>query len=470
MIRYVRLVLGLLALWPASAWAQAKLNVVFFLVDDLGWMDLGCQGSKYYHTPNIDRLAEEGMRFTDAYAACNVCSPTRAAIMTGKYPARLMLTQWLPAGRWQPQGHRLREARFLRSLPLEEITLAEALREAGYATLHVGKWHLGGPPFSLPEQHGFDRNVAGSEHGAPGGYWYPYTGKWTIPTTGSKVVKRTLPDGKEGEYLTDRLTDEAIKLIRENKVRPFFLYFPYYAVHAPLQGKREMAARYERVPEAKRQGKPRYAAMVESVDESVGRIMGTLQQLGLSERTLVVFTSDNGGFASATNNAPLRANKGSNYEGGLRVPLIVKWPGKILTGSVTDAPVISTDFYPTILEALGLPARPHQHLDGVSLVPLLTGRGMVDRESLYWHYPHYNRHPSSSPSGVIRQGKWKLIEHFETGKRELFDLGEDPGEAKDLAEALPEITRKLHADLVAWRIEVGADMPRNNPEYLNDKK
>ncbi|MCH8216651.1 MAG: sulfatase [Planctomycetes bacterium] len=466
----LNLLLALIALASWSASAQDKLNVVFFLVDDLGWMDLGCQGSKYYHTPNIDRLAEEGMRFTDAYAACNVCSPTRAAIMTGKYPARLMLTQWLPAGRWQLRGHRLREARFLRSLPLEEITLAEALREAGYATLHVGKWHLGGPPFSLPKQHGFDTNVAGSEHGAPGGYWFPYTGKWTIPTTGSKVVKRTLPDGKEGEYLTDRLTEEAIKLIRANRDRPFFLYFPYYAVHAPLQGKRELAARYERVPEAKRQGKPRYAAMVESVDESVGRIMGTLQQLGLSERTLVVFTSDNGGFASATNNAPLRANKGSNYEGGLRVPLIIKWPGKILTGSVTDVPVISTDFYPTLLEALGLPARPHQHLDGISLVPLLTGRGLVNRRALYWHYPHYNRHPHSAPSGVIRKGKWKLIEHFETGKRELFDLEDDLGEANDLAEAYPEITRKLQADLVTWRTEVGADMPRHNPEYLNDKK
>ena len=466
----LNLLLALIALASWSASAQDKLNVVFFLVDDLGWMDLGCQGSKYYHTPNIDRLAEEGMRFTDAYAACNVCSPTRAAIMTGKYPARLMLTQWLPAGRWQLRGHRLREARFLRSLPLEEITLAEALREAGYATLHVGKWHLGGPPFSLPKQHGFDTNVAGSEHGAPGGYWFPYTGKWTIPTTGSKVVKRTLPDGKEGEYLTDRLTEEAIKLIRANRDRPFFLYFPYYAVHAPLQGKRELAARYERVPEAKRQGKPRYAAMVESVDESVGRIMGTLQQLGLSERTLVVFTSDNGGFASATNNAPLRANKGSNYEGGLRVPLIIKWPGKILTGSVTDVPVISTDFYPTLLEALGLPARPHQHLDGISLVPLLTGRGLVNRRALYWHYPHYNRHPHSAPSGVIRKGKWKLIEHFETGKRELFDLEDDLGEANELAEAYPEITRKLQADLVTWRTEVGADMPRHNPEYLNDKK
>ena len=451
---------------PCSA--KPDLNVVLFLIDDLGWKDLGCQGSTYYKTPNIDRLAAEGMRFTDAYAACNVCSPTRASIMTGKYPARVMLTQWLPAGRWNPRQHRMREARFLRALPLEELTLAEALRDAGYVTLHVGKWHLGGPPFSLPAQHGFDVNVAGSEHGAPGSYFYPYKGKWVIPTTGKTVVKQTLPDGKEGEYLTDRLTDEAIALIRQHKDRPFFLYFPHYAVHTPLQAKDQMVARYEKVPQAERQGNPKYAAMVESVDDSVGRIMEVLHELHLDEKSLVIFTSDNGGFARATQNAPLRANKGSNYEGGLRVPLIIRWPGQTRPGSVTDVPVISNDFYPTLLEATGLPARPHQHLDGVSLVPVLTG-GTLQRQALYWHYPHYNRHPYSFPAGAIRKGTWKLIEHYETGKRELFDLSTDIGEQRDLAGTNPERVEQLASELDAWRRSVGADPMTRNPEYEESK-
>jgi arylsulfatase A-like enzyme len=273
-----------------------------------------------------------------------------------------------------------------------------------------------------------------------------------------------LPDGKEGEYLTDRLTDEAIALIRQHKDRPFFLYFPHYAVHTPLQAKDQMVAKYEQVPPAQRQGNPKYAAMVESVDDSVGRIMDVLRELHLDEKCLVIFTSDNGGHGRSTQNAPLRANKGSNYEGGLRVPLIVRWPGRVRPGSVTDVPVISNDFYPTLLEAAGLPARPHQHLDGVSLVPALTG-GTLQRQALYWHYPHYNRHPHSSPAGVIRKGTWKLIEHYETGKRELFDLSTDIGEQRDLAETNPERVVKLASELDAWRRSVGADPMTPNPEY-----
>jgi len=469
MKRYLSCVAVVLIALPAlGAKVEPDLNIVLFLIDDLGWRDLGCQGSSYYKTPNIDRLAAEGMRFTDAYAACNVCSPTRAAILTGKYPARLMLTQWLPAGRWNAQKHRMREARFLRALPLEELTLAEALREAGYATWHVGKWHLGGPPFSLPQHHGFTVNVAGSEHGAPGHYFYPYRGKWTVPTTGRAVVKQTLPDGKEGEYLTDRLTDEAVALLRQHKAGPFFLYFPHYAVHTPLQAKAEMVTPYERIPAAQRQGNPKYAAMVESVDQSVGRIMQTLNELNLADNTLVIFTSDNGGFARATQNAPLRANKGSNYEGGLRVPLIIKWPGKTKPGTVSHVPVISTDFYPTLLEAVGLPSRPLQHLDGVSLVPALTG-GTLQRDALYWHYPHYNKHPQSFPAGVIRKGKWKLIEHYDSGKCELFDLSTDIGEQQDLAGTKPEQVKTLAAELEAWRRSVGADPMLVNPEYEEGK-
>ena len=261
-----------------------KPNIVLFLIDDLGWRDLGCQGSTFYQTPNIDRLAGEGARFTDAYAACAVCSPTRAAILTGKYPARLLLTDWLPSGRWNPKA-KLQSGRFVRALPLEEFTLAEALREAGYRTASIGKWHLGSEPFSLPEHHGFDVNIAGNAHGAPGNYFFPYDGDWAIPTTDLRAKWNVLPDGKPGEYLTDRLTDEAVKFIRDQRDRPFFLYFPHYGVHTPLQAKPEMIAKYEKVPEAERQGKPEYAAMIESVDESVGRVLATLKELGLEKNT-----------------------------------------------------------------------------------------------------------------------------------------------------------------------------------------
>ena len=272
----VSLMLLLADLGLFAAEAKPK-NVVLFLIDDLGWKDLGCQGSSYYHTPNIDRLAAGGVRFTDAYAACNVCSPTRASILTGKYPARLQLTQWLPAGRWNAQQHRLREARYVRELPLEEFTLAEALREHGYATGFVGKWHLGGAPFYLPEHQGFDVNVAGEDHGAPGHYFYPYKGTWTIPTTGRRVVKQTLKDGEPGEYLIDRLSNEAAQFVRDHASKPFFLMLSHYGVHTPLQAKEEMMKRYEAVPESQQQGKPAYAAMVESVDRSVGNVMQTLR-------------------------------------------------------------------------------------------------------------------------------------------------------------------------------------------------
>ena len=308
-----------------------KPNIILFLIDDLGWRDLGCQGSTFYQTPHIDQLAAEGVRFTDAYAACAVCSPTRAAVLTGKYPARLLLTEWLPSGRWNPKA-KLQSGRFLRGLPVEEHTLAEALRDSGYRTAHIGKWHLGSEPFCLPEHHGFDLNIAGNAHGAPGSYFFPYPGDWLIPGSGQRAAWNVLPDGKEGEYLTDRLTDEAVKFIRDtqatknqeqrtkNTAQPFFLYFPHYGVHTPLQAKKDVVAKYARVPEAQRQGKPEYAAMVESIDDSVGRVMATLKELKLDENTVILFTSDNGGFYNATSNAPLRANKGAYYEGGIREP------------------------------------------------------------------------------------------------------------------------------------------------------
>lgn len=439
-------------------------NIILFLIDDLGWKDLGCQGSKFYRTPNIDRLAKEGVRFTDAYAACAVCSPTRAAILTGKYPARLLLTDWLPSGRWNPKA-KLREGRFLRGLPVEEVTLAEALREGGYRTASIGKWHLGSEPFSLPEHHGFDVNIAGNAHGAPGSYFFPYRGNWLVPGSGLRTQWNMLPDGQPGEYLTDRLTDEAAKFIRTSKDKPFFLYFPHYGVHTPLQAKKEITAKYERVPEAQRQGKPEYAAMVESIDDSVGRVMTTLKELKLDENTVILFTSDNGGFYNATDHAPLRGNKGAYYEGGIRVPLIIKWPGVAKAGRVVSEPVTSTDLYPTCLAAAGLPARPNQHIDGVNLRPVLAGEGSLASRSLFWHYPHYNEHPSSVPSSVIRKGPWKLIETFDPEGIELYNLANDLSETKNLAATETAKTSELRRELDAWRKNVGAEMMKPNPDY-----
>ncbi|MBL7133370.1 MAG: sulfatase [Phycisphaerae bacterium] len=443
----------------------ARTNVVLILIDDLGWKDLGCCGSTYYQTPHIDRLASEGMRFTNGYAACNVCSPTRAAIMTGKYPARLLLTQWLPSGRWSRTGNKLCEGRYLSNLPLEEVTIAEAMREAGYRTAFLGKWHLGTETYYYPEHQGFDVNIAGRDYGAPGSYFYPFKGDWKIPTTGLTLKKDSPLPGKKGDYLVDRLAEEAEAFIRESADRPFFLMLAHYAVHTPLEGKPDKVARYEKVPKDQRQGKPAYAAMVESVDESVGRVVRTLRELGLEERTLVIFTSDNGGFAGATDNAPLRANKGSNYEGGIRVPVIIKWPGHTKAGSTSHEPVISTDFYPTILAATGQDLRPHQHMDGKSLALVLSGAGGLDRDALYWHYPHYNQHPQSFPSGVIRAGDWKLIENFETGQAALYNLADDIGETNDLSQREPAKAAELLGRLNAWRDDVGADPTKPNPEY-----
>ena len=465
MARAVLFVAVCLFLQPAAGMAAERANVILFLVDDLGWRDLGCQGSTYYRTPNIDRLAARGIRFTDAYAACAVCTPTRASIMTGKYPARNLMTQWLPAGRWSASGHRMREGRFLRSLPLEEVTLAEALREAGYRTLHVGKWHLGGPPFSLPAHHGFEVNVGGSEHGAPGHYFYPYKGSWKIPTTGERVQKITLPDGREGEYLTDRLTTEALALIEKNRDQPFFLYFPYYAVHTPLQARKELVSRFNKVPKNERQGSPVYAAMVASVDESVGRVMEKLEELKLAGNTLVIFTSDNGGFAGATRHDPLRANKGSHYEGGIRVPLIVAGAGVKGEGRVSETPVITNDLYPTILEMLGLPSRPHQHVDGVSLAPIVKGSGNIRRKELFWHYPHYNKHPQSAPVSIVRRGKWKLIEFLEREDFELYDLEDDIGEKRNLAAKETKLVNELNEVLQGWKRRVGAEAMKPNPQF-----
>jgi arylsulfatase A len=425
-------------------------NIVFILADDLGWADLGCYGSTFYKTPNLDRLAKRGMRFTDAYAASSVCSPTRASIMSGKYPARLDLTLWLTGS--SGRKRKLLDAPHAKHLPLEDTTIAEALKEFGYTTAAVGKWHLG-PKAYYPEKQGFDLNVAGTHYGwPPGGYFLPN--------------RMELPGAKKGDYLTDRLTDEGLNFIEKNKDRLFFLYQSYHSVHTPIQGKPELVERYRaRVKADSPQKNATYAAMVHSLDENVGRIMAKLDELRLSKRTVVIFFSDNGGYLGATSNVPLRKGKGYSYEGGHREPLIVSYPGHVPASSVCHVPVISTDFYPTILDLAGLPSKPKQHLDGVSFAPLLRDpAAKLDREAIYWHYPHYSPQ-GGTPSGAIRLGDYKLIEFFEDGHVELYDLAKDLSEKNDLSRTMPQKTRELHEKLRAWRKDMDAKMPPVNPGY-----
>ncbi|MHC4495918.1 MAG: sulfatase-like hydrolase/transferase, partial [Planctomycetota bacterium] len=410
----------------AARGRNRKLNFVFFLIDDMGWTDVGCYGSSFYETPNIDRLASGGMRFTDAYAACPVCSPTRASIVAGKYPARLGITQWI-GGPNEPTPYR-------HYLPLEDVTIAEALKEAGYATAFVGKWHLGSKDY-YPQHQGFDVNVGGDSSGAPPTYFWPYKRR-------NRALDELPAGGEKGEYLTDRLTDE--------KDEPFLLYLSHYAVHTPIESKQEITDKYKakagKLPEPDGpkfapvygryrtrmvQDNPAFAGMVQSVDESVGRVMKKLEELGVADNTVVIFMSDNGGLSTVprggpTCNLPLRAGKGWLYEGGIREPMIIKWPGVVEAGSTCGEPVTSTDFYPTMLEMAGLPLKPRQHVDGVSLVSLLKQRGKPKRRAIYWHYPHYHG-SGNKPSGAIRAGDYKLIEWYEDNSVELYNLKDDIG-------------------------------------------
>ena len=445
-----------LLLWTASLSAAESINkpnIIFILVDDLGWTDLGCFGSHYYETPNIDRLAAQGMRFTNGYAACTVCSPSRASFLTGQYPARLHVTDWI-AGHNRPYAKMRIPDWTMRLLP-ELPNLAKELKAIGYATASIGKWHLG-PKESWPDKVGFDLNVAGTHAGQPPNYFSPY-----------KI--ETIQDEKDGEFLSDRLTDESLKFIEANKTRPFFLYLPHYAVHTPLMAKPAVVEKYKAKSDPTGTHKnPVYAALVESVDDSVGRLMTKLEELKLSENTIVVFTSDNGGLIGATSNAPLRVGKGSAYEGGVRVPLIVKWPSVTLPGSTNNTPVIGTDFFPTFLAATGLQAPQGHAVDGENLTPLLSGNGGLKRDALYWHYPHY--HPGgATPHGAIRQGDWRLVEFFEDNHVELYDLKNDIAETRDESKNQPDkaadLTKKLHA----WRESVGAQMPTPNPDFDQEK-
>jgi arylsulfatase A len=438
---------------------RGRPNIIFVLIDDMGWTDVGCFGSPYYRTPNIDRLASSGMRFTQAYAACAVCSPTRAAILTGKYPARLHITDWIP-GEGTPKESRFQVPEWQKHLPLEEVTLAEALKGLGYRTACIGKWHLGETNY-FPERQGFDLNIAGGAIGHPASYFWPY---------GDEGASHRVPGlaqrgGSEGEYLTDRLTDEALRFIEDNREKPFFLYLAHYAVHSPLMGKKEVVEEYGELPGAKGQSNAVYAAMVQGVDDSVGRILGGLKELGLSDRTVLVFTSDNGGAVhfgkpQATSNLPLRLGKGYAYEGGLRVPLVIRAPGLTKPGSACDAPVISQDFFPTLLELAGAKKSASRTArDGLSLVPLLEGQGRLRRQELFWHYPHHWNGTGVSPYSVIRKGDWKLVRFYESGREELYNLHDDCGEQHDLAATEPKTQRQLSSRLNAWLKEVGAQMP-----------
>jgi len=462
MARAAILLLGVLTLAAAaSARAEeARPNVVLIVADDLGWADLACYGSKFHRTPHLDRLAAGGRRFTQAYAAGPVCSPTRAALMTGKHPARLGLTDWLP-GRGDRPSQKLLGAPLPTGLPAGEATIADRFRAGGYATAIIGKWHLGGPGFE-PTRRGFDLNIAGDAGGTPLSYFAPYArGGRTMPG---------LDLAPAGEYLTDRLAAEAERFIEGHRAAPFFLYLPHFAVHSPIVGRADLVAKYpgwDGKPHG-RQENPIYAAMVEALDDAVGRVVATLDRLGLAENTVVVFTSDNGGLATregpntpATINAPLREGKGWLYEGGLRVPLLVRWPGHVAPG-VEETPAWTADLFPTLASSCGL-ADPGP-VDGVSLAGLLTaGRPLAPR-ALHWHYPHYAPQ-GGKPAGAIREGDWKLIEFAETGRRELFDLGRDQGESTNLADKRPDKVRDLAAGLAAWRESVGARPATSNPGY-----
>jgi len=455
----IRLLLVLATLaFGSQLHAANKPNVVLIVIDDLGQRDLGCYGSNFYKTPNVDRMAKEGLRFTDFYAACPVCSPTRVSILTGKYPPRSNVTDWIP-GRKDMPDQRLKRPEIRNELPLEEVTIAEALKEQGYATAHIGKWHLGGVGFE-PTKQGFDVNIAGDQTGSPRSYFAPFANK------GGQMPG--LEKAEPGEYLTDRLAAEAEKFIEANKTQPFFLYMPHYAVHTPLQAKKDVIAKYNVKPRAGSQSNPVYAAMVESMDDAVGRVLKKLDDLKLSDNTLVIFTSDNGGLATteggptgATFNGPLREGKGFLYEGGVRVPLIVKWPAKVKPG-VTDQVTCSIDFFNTIMEASGgKPTVPAT--DGVSLLPIFEGKKLAER-ALYWHYPHY-ANQGGRPGGAIRVGDYKLIEFYEDGRRELFDVKKDISESRNLAADKPDVVKDLAAKLDAWRKDVGAKMPTPNPDY-----
>ena len=453
--------------------AKKKTNFVFFLVDDMGMMDLGTYGSTFHETPNIDKLAQSGMKFNHGYAACPVCSPTRASILTGRHPVRVDITDWIP-GLPNRKTNKLLHPDDRENLALEEVTVAEELKKHGYQTFFAGKWHLGNEGH-WPTDQGFDYNIGGHHRGSPpGGYYSP----WTNPTLESK---------RKGEYLTERLTEESIHFLESReKEKPFLLYLSYYNIHTPIQAYRKHIDHYEKKAQEfssetptrnehealtrMRQDNPALASMVAAVDDSVGALLEKLGELRLADDTVIIFFSDNGGLSTKEKpgpgcNFPLRAGKGWLYEGGVREPTIVRAPGVTQAGSICENPVVSMDFFPTMLDLAGLPLKPNLHMDGRSLLPELTGKKGKAR-TLYWHYPHY--HGSTwKPGASIRDGKWKLIKFYDYEKVELYNLIKDPFEKNDLSQKNSQKTRELEEKLVAWQTKMKAKLPRPNPDYLS---
>ena len=429
----------------------SKPNVLFILIDDMGWMDLGCQGNKNLHTPNIDNLAKEGMRFTDAYAPAPVCSPTRAAIITGQSPARLQITNHLPhQDRFTPKGSKLLPAKMLNHLSLESETLAERLKkDAHYATAFIGKWHLytGRDKKYNPLNQGFDINIGGCSYGGPPTFFDPYRIDF-------------LPDRKEGEYLPYRLADEAIAFISEqnSKDKPFFVALWNYTVHWPMEAPDKLVEKYKNLP-VKGYRDYRYAAMIEAMDIAIGKVLKSLDDLNITEETLVIFTSDNGPFGGVGDASPLRADKGHLYEGGIRVPLIVRWPGKVEAGAVEETPVILTDLHPTILSATGLDLNSTIPNDGHNLLPLLKGKEKLKNRAVYWHYPNFAFHRDNRLGSAIREGDHKLIHFYDTDSVELYNLKNDIGEKNDLSGKMPQLASRLKNKLKVWLQDSGAVMP-----------
>lgn len=482
MIRIVACAVSLLALAgivsaQEGVAEQRPPNILIMLVDDLGYSDLGCYGSTFYETPNLDQLAREGARFTDGYAACPVCSPTRASLLTGKWPQRCGVTDYIGAAqpeRWN-RNTKLNPANYRTELPLQEQTLAELLKQKGYATFYAGKWHLG-PEGRWPEDQGFDVNKGGIDRGGPYGgdkYFSPYGNP-------------RLEDGPPGEHLPDRLATETVKFMKENKERPFLAYLAFYSVHTPLIAREDLREKYE--AKKKRLGLETkwgregqrdvrevqdhavYAAMVEAMDLAAGKVLAGLKELGLADDTIVIFTSDNGGLSTSegwpTSNWPLRAGKGWLYEGGVRVPFIVRWPGLTKPQSVIDRPISSPDVFVTVAAATG--SKPKDKLDGIDFRPVLAGPSAAVQRPLFWHYPHYGNQ-GSAPGAAIRKGEWKLIEWFEDGKIELFNLKHDLAEQHDLSKAEPARVRALIEELHQWQKGVGAVFPSHNEDYDADK-
>ncbi|AEL25664.1 sulfatase [Cyclobacterium marinum] len=436
-------------------------NIVYILIDDLGWKDLGCYGSEFYETPNIDKLRDQGMKFTAAYSASPVCSPSRASILTGKNPANIGFTGHITAigkHRYPEEGRIIPPDDYMH-VSLEEKMIPEILLQSGYTSASIGKWHVGEEEKFFPTHQGFAINIAGYEHGSPPTYWGPFESE----KSWNPVIKN-LDNREEGQYLTNRLTDEAINFIDENKEGPFFLYLSHYAVHTPLEAPDSLIKKYELKLEGQMEQKNAiYAAMIENMDWNVGRLLKSLDSLGLEGNTIVILGSDNGGEGRVTNNVPLREGKGYIYEGGIRVPLVIKWPGKVKPNSSSDVPVITDDMLPTIVEMAGL-SNENQDIDGVSLLPLLTGEGGWGRDRLCWYYPHYSPQ-AKMPGYAIRMGDYKLVEYYDPPSVELFDLAKDIGETNDLSGVDVQKVEEMKASFKEWLMDFNPILHTENPNY-----